>query len=320
MRAIYVADFDAENPLRALRIGELEVASPPEGWVPVRVVASALNHHDVWSLRGVGLAADALPMILGTDAAGVDADGNDVVVHAVIGQPVHGDETLDPNRTLLSERHPGTLAEWVWVPQRNVIPKPAGLSFAEAACLPTAWLTAYRALFVKGRLSPDSAVLVQGAGGGVATAATLLAVAVGARVYVTSRSAGKRERVAELGATAIVAGGRLPERVDVVVDTVGEPTIEHSLAACDPGGRVVLIGATGGYEAVINLRRVFFKQLEIVGSTMGTAAELRALISLLSTSGIRPIIDSVFPFDDAHDAFSRMVSGDFFGKIVLSQE
>ena len=187
-------------------------------------------------------------MILGCDAAGVDPDGNEVVVHAVITDPDwRGDETLDPDRSLLSERFPGTLAERVAVPRRNVVPKPAALSFEEAACLPTAWLTAYRMLFTQARVVPGSTVLVQGAGGGVATALVTLAAAAGARVWVTSRDPEKAGRAIELGAAEVFGSGdRLPERVDAVMETVGAATWQHSIRSVRPGGTVVVSGATSG--------------------------------------------------------------------------
>ena len=271
MRAAYAASINSDDPLAGLVVGELDPPATPDDWATVEVRASSLNHHDLWSLRGVGLSAGLLPMILGCDAAGVDEDGTEVVVHSVIGDPASGDETMDPKRTLLSEKWPGTLAERVRVPRRNLVPKPAQLSFAEAACLPTAWLTAYRMLLVRGRLPEDGgSVLVQGAGGGVATAAVVIARALGARVYATSRDPGKRERIGALGATALEPGARLPERVDVVIETVGAATIEHSLKCAAPGGRIVVSGATSGHLAGVDLRRVFFLQLEILGSTMGT--------------------------------------------------
>ena len=197
----------------------------------------------------MGISADRLPMIVGCDAAGVDEDGNEVVVHAVISDPGAGfaDETLDPRRSLLSERYDGTFAERVAVPRRNLIPKPAALSFADAACLPTAYLTAYRMLFDKSGLQPGSTVLVQGAGGGVATALILLGSAAGYRIWATSRSEEKRERALALGADQVFpAGARLPERVDAVMETVGEATWSHSLKALRPGGRMVISGATSG--------------------------------------------------------------------------
>src|ERR1700690_1911197 len=145
MFAVTAARLDPSDPLSALELGEHADPVPPDGWTTVTVKAAALNHHDLWSLRGVGLPADRLPMILGCDAAGIDEEGNEVVVHAVISNDSwRGDETFDPKRSLLSEQHQGALAERVVVPSRNLVPKPPELSFEEAACLPTAWLTAYR--------------------------------------------------------------------------------------------------------------------------------------------------------------------------------
>jgi NADPH:quinone reductase-like Zn-dependent oxidoreductase len=318
IRAAYAATIDAQDPLRGLAVGTIEEpARPGDEWVRVDVQASALNHHDLWSLRGVGLAENQLPMILGCDAAGIAPDGSEVIVHAVVGDPSGGDETLDPKRSLLSEVYPGTLADTVWVPARNLVAKPESMSFVEAACLPTAWLTAYKMLVHKGRIQSGNAVLVQGAGGGVATAAVVLAQALGARVYATSRSGVKRGQIAALGATALEPGARLPERVDIVIETIGTPTIEHSLKSTAPGGRIVVCGSTGGHLAEIDLRRVFFLQLELLGATMGTREELVALAALMADRGIKPVVDSVYPFEQAAAAFARLESGDAFGKIVL---
>lgn len=318
MHAAYVTAFHPDDPLAGLRVGEQPDPVPPaDDWVTVEVRASSVNQHDLWSLRGVGLRDGQLPMTLGCDAAGVDERGNEVVVFPVIGDPVDGDETLAPDRSLLSERYPGTMAERVAVPRRNLVPKPPGWSFAEAACVPTAWLTAYRMLTTRGGVTAGSAVLVQGAGGGVATAATVLAGALGARVYVTSRNAGKRERAATLGATALESGARVPERVDVVIETVGAATMDHSIKAAKPGGRIVVSGATGGNLATIDLRRIFFLQQQLLGSMMGSRAELAALLALMTDRGIRPVIDSTYRFDDARAAFARVAGGDVFGKVVL---
>ena len=174
-------------------------------------------------------------MILGCDAAGVDEDGNEVIVHSVIASPGwHGDETLDPERTLLSELLPGTLAERVAVPRRNLVPKPAALSFEEAACLPTAWLTAYRMLFTRARVAPGSTVLVQGAGGGVSTALIQLGAAAGLRVWVTSRSEEKRRRALALGADArLRARGAAPGAGRRGHGDRGP----RDVAALDPSGR-----------------------------------------------------------------------------------
>jgi NADPH:quinone reductase-like Zn-dependent oxidoreductase len=319
--AVFASSQNPDAPLSGLTLGEMPDTEVPEGWVLVHVRAASLNHHDLWSLRGVGLLSDRLPMILGCDAAGVLDDGSAVVVHGVIGDPAAGggDETLDPKRTLLSELHPGTFAETVAVPARNVVAKPDDLSFEESACLPTAWLTAYRMLATKSGLRVGDTVLVQGAGGGVATAAIQLADAMGYRVWATSRDEAKRARAVELGAhEAFPTGERLPERVDAVIETVGEATWSHSLRSLRPGGTVVVSGATSGSSPLADLSRVFFLQLNVHGSTMGTRDELEALLSLLVDTGLRPTIDSTYPLADARDAFERMESGDVVGKLVLT--
>jgi NADPH:quinone reductase-like Zn-dependent oxidoreductase len=320
MLAAYAARVSSEDPLSALEIDDRPEPVAPVGWTTVSVRASSLNYHDIWSLRGVGLTAEQTPMILGCDASGVDDEGNEVIVHAVIGDPDagRGDETLDPKRSLLSERHQGTLAEKVVVPRRNLIPKPAALSFEEGACLPTAYLTAYKMLFSRSGVAPGDTVLVQGAGGGVATAAIVLGRAAGLRVWATSRSEEKRSRAVEIGAhEAFEAGARLPERVDAVIETVGEATIPHSLRSVRPGGKIVVCGATSGLTAPVELPRVFFQQIDILGSTMGNRTELEGVVSFLGTTGARPVIDSVIPLADARDGFARMLSGEIFGKIVF---
>jgi NADPH:quinone reductase-like Zn-dependent oxidoreductase len=318
--AVSAVRLDADNPLAALAVGDRPDPQPPAAWTTVRVRATALNHHDVWSLRGVGLREDQLPMVLGCDAAGIDEDGREVVIHAVISDPdFRGDETTDPRRSLLSEKYDGTHAERVAVPRLNLVAKPAELTFEEAACLPTAWLTAYRMLFVQSGARPGDTVLVQGAGGGVATALVSLGAVTGLRMWVTSRSEQKRARAVGLGAdAAFEAGARLPERVDAVMETVGAPTWDHSLKALRPGGTVVVSGATGGADARTDLRRVFFLQQRIVGSTMGTREELESLLALLARTGVRPVIDTALPLADAADGFRRMVEGDVFGKIVFT--
>jgi NADPH:quinone reductase-like Zn-dependent oxidoreductase len=321
MLAAYAAKFDADNPIAALEVGERPDPTVPEGWVTIDVRATALNHHDLWSLKGVGLAEQNLPMILGCDAAGVDPDGNEVVVHAVVSDPAwKGDETLDPKRSLLSERYQGTLAQKVAVPARNVVPKPAGMSFEQAACLPTAWLTAYRMLFTQSGLKPGDTVLVQGAGGGVATALITLARAAGIRVWATSRDEGKRARAVEIGAhDAFESGARMPERVDAVMETVGQATWSHSLKSLKQGGTLVISGATSGQAPKsAELNRIFFLQLRVQGSTMGTRTELAELVQFMANAGISPHIDTVLPLAEARTGFEKMNAGDVFGKIVFT--
>ncbi|MFF4775027.1 zinc-binding dehydrogenase [Microtetraspora fusca] len=319
MFAVTATQTDPDNPLKGLTLGERPDPTVPDGWTTVTVKAAALNHHDLWTLKGVGIRQDRLPIILGCDASGLDENGNEVIVHSVIGTPVNGDETLDPRRSLLSEVHDGTFAEKVTVPKRNLVPKPAAISFEEAACLPTAWLTAYRMLFDKAALQPGSTVLVQGAGGGVATALIALGRAGGFRVWVTSRSEEKRARALELGADQVFeSGARLPERVDAVMESVGAATWDHSLNSLRPGGRIVICGATSGLVAPTQLAQVFFLQRSIVGSTMGTREQLARLAIFLEQTGVRPIIDRVLPLTQAEEGFAAMHEGDVFGKIVFT--
>lgn len=322
MFAAQVTSQNPQDPLAGLTISE-EVPERaehvPAGWVRVAVQAASLNHHDVWSLRGVGLAKDQLPMTLGTDAAGVTDAGDPVIVHAVINSSKWtGDQTLDPRRTLLSEKYPGTLADYVWVPPQNLIAKPKEISWPAAACLSTAYLTAYRMLFSVGALRPGDSVLIQGAGGGVATAATLLARAAGLRVYVTSRSDKKRQRAVEIGAhDAFAPGEKVPEQVDAVLETVGQATWAHSLRSVKPGAKVVVAGATSGQSPDPELNRVFFRSINVVGTTMGTREEFEGLINFLLATDVRPEIDYVESFFNPRPAFERLLSGEAFGKIAL---
>ncbi|MGY1660966.1 zinc-binding dehydrogenase [Geodermatophilus sp. SYSU D00705] len=320
MLAAFVSKPAPKDPLSVLEIGERPEPEAPDGWTTVQVKAASLNHHDLFSLRGVGLPEERMPMILGTDAAGLDEDGNEVIVHGVVASPGWtGDETLDPKRSLFSELHQGTMAERVAVPRRNLVPKPAELSFAEAACLPTAWLTAYRMLFVKSGLRPGSTVLVQGASGGVATALVALGRAAGYRMWVTARSEDKRQAALALGAEqAFETGARLPERVDGVMESVGEATWSHSVKSLRPGGVIVTCGATTGFNPGAELNRVFFTQLSVIGSTMGTRDELESLVRMCAVTGVRPVIDVELPLGEAREGFERMEQGRTAGKIVFT--
>jgi NADPH:quinone reductase-like Zn-dependent oxidoreductase len=320
--AVYAASISADDPLSGLVLGERPEPEVPAGWTTVTVRAASLNHHDLWSLRGVGLPEDRLPMILGCDAAGHDEDGNEVVVHAVISDPDwSGDETFDPKRSLLSEKFQGTFADRVVVPRRNLVPKPPSLTFEEAACLPTAWLTAYRMLFTQGGLKAGDTVLVQGAGGGVATALITLARAGGLRVLATSRDEAKRARALEIGAHEVFeSGARLPVKVDAVMETVGRATWSHSIRSLRPGGAIVISGTTSGPKLDdAELTRIFFLQLRVIGSTMGTRSELERLVTMLDASGARPLIDRVLPMTEAREGFAAMAKGDVFGKIVFTR-
>jgi NADPH:quinone reductase-like Zn-dependent oxidoreductase len=320
MRAAYASAFSPDSPLDGLEVGDRPDPEDRPGWSTVQVRAASLNHHDLWTLRGVGITADRLPMILGCDAAGIDvATGAEVVVHSVIGdERWSGDETLDPGRSLLSEKHQGSLAEYVTVPTRNLIPKPSDLSFAEAATLPTAWLTAYRMLFVNSALRPGQTVLVQGATGGVASACIALARAAGFRVWATARTEAKQQAALDFGAhQAFPSGARLPERVDAVMETVGAATWSHSLKALRPGGRVVISGATSGTTPPAELNRIFFLQLQVIGSTMGTRAELGDLMDYLDVTGLRPTIDRTLALEEVGEGLAALAAGEVLGKVVI---
>ena len=321
MIACYAHGVSRDDPLSCLTVGEIDEPPTPEGWVTVHVRAASLNHHDLWSLKGQALSAERVPMILGSDAAGVTDDGREIIVHGVVGdvEVGHGDETLDPRRSLLSEVYPGTFAERVRVPARNLIDKPAELTWAEAACLPVAYLTAYRMIKTKSATSEGDTILVQGAAGGVATALIVLGKALGRTVWVTSRTEEKRDWALSIGAdAAFETGARLPAKVDAVMETVGEATWDHSLKSLRPGGTIVISGATSGPNPPADLNRVFFLQLSIVGSTMGTADELRELVDLLVRTGVRPVIDRELPMERAAEAFEAMAAGDIHGKVVLT--
>jgi NADPH:quinone reductase-like Zn-dependent oxidoreductase len=321
MFAVYAQEPNADSPLDSLVVGERPEPGVPDGWVRVHVKAASLNMHDLWTLRGVGIKPDRFPMILGCDGAGTLDDGSEVVIHSVINAPGwQGDDTLDPKRTLLTEKHQGTFADQVVVPARNVVPKPAALSFAEAATMGTAWLTAYRMLFVKSGLRPGQTMLVQGASGGVSTALVQLGRAAGFRVWVTGRTEEKRALATSLGAhQAFESGARLPERVDAVFETVGKATWSHSVKSLKPGGIIVVSGSTSGPDANAELQRVFFLQLRVAGSTMGTRDELADLLAYLDLTGVRPQIGAELTFSEAPKGFRAMLDGETAGKIVFTR-
>ncbi|WP_238010502.1 zinc-binding dehydrogenase [Dactylosporangium sp. AC04546] len=315
MRAAYLVEPDADRPAEAIRVGELDPAPAPDGWVEVDVRAGALNMHDIWTLRGVG-AATGRPHIIGSDAAGV-AEGRDVIVYPVVPRPPDG--KIVPHAILLPDAGHGVLAGRIAVPPGHLVAKPAHLSWSEAASLPTAWLTAYRMLFTKARVEPGHVVLVQGAGGGVATAAIGLAAAAGATVVVTSRSPEKRERALALGAAAAIGSGeRVPQLADVVVETVGPATFEHSTRSTRAGGTIVVCGGTSGFAAELDLARLFAREISVHGSTMGTLAEFEALVAFVAAHRIRPAVDSTADLADVRAQAARMLAGAAFGKLCVS--
>ncbi|MCF7547772.1 zinc-binding dehydrogenase [Pseudonocardia sp. WMMC193] len=320
MFAVYAAEPNADAPLDSLTVGERPDPEVPEGWVKVKVTAASLNMHDLWTLRGVGIKPEQFPMILGCDGAGTLEDGTEVVLHSIIGDPTwSGDETLDPKRTLLTEKHQGAMADFIVVPARNAVPKPEGITPSQAAVMGTAWLTAYRMLFTKSGLQPGQTMLVQGASGGVSTALVQLGRAAGMTVWVTGRTEEKRNLAEKLGAHAVFeSGARLPGKVDAVFESVGEATWKHSMRALRPGGVIVCCGSTSGPNPGADLQRLFFLQLSVIGSTMGTRQELADLLSFVANAGITPEIGLELPLEQAEEGFRAMLDGDTAGKIVFT--
>ena len=324
MRAAVATGINEADPLSMLELrDDWPDLIAPDDHTLVRIGATSINMHDLWSIRGVGVRADQFPMVLGCDIAGWDEQGNEVVVSGSYGNPDlgHGDESFDPGRALVSERFPGSFAEYSIVPTRNLVPKPAFLTMAEAGCITVAWTTAYRMLFTRGRAEPGETVLIQGAGGGVATAAAALARAAGLRVVVTSRSADKRARALALGAhEAVETGARLSSPVDLVIETVGEATWKHSMRSVRPGGRIVVSGATTGADPSADLGRLFYRQISIIGVSGASRLETVRLLQFMESADLHPLIDSVYPFDQIHAAFERAQQPDLYGKVVLRMD
>lgn len=319
MRAAIAVSQDPSDPLAGLRLTEKPEPSPRPGWTKVTVKAASLNPHDTWTLRGVGHPAEKLPIVLGCDAAGVTEDGRAVVIHPVMGDAGRGrgDQTLDPNRALLSETIDGALADVLLVPDAMVVDMPPSLTFVEAACLGVAWGTAFRMLFTRAHVQPGDRVLVQGASGGVASAAISLAAAAGATVFATARTEAKRKFALDAGAHgAFEPGSRLPHRVDVVVETVGEATWGHSLRALRPGGTIVIAGATSGAMPPADLQRIFYQQLSVIGSTGCTRTEFEGLLRMLDSTGVRPRAEAL-AFEEIPGGYRRLLDGDVMGKLVV---
>ena len=303
-----------------LRYEDAPNPEPGPGEVLVRLRAASLNHLDLWIRKG--LPSVPKPRILGADGAGIrDDTGERVVINPGIE---HGERI-----TVVGEHMDGTHAELVAVPESNVYPLPDELPFEEAAAFPLVFETAYRLLVTKARLQEGEWVLLWGIGSGVATAGLAIAKALGARALVTSSSDAKLERARELGADAAVNHATGDVRaavaeatdgrgVEVVLEHVGEATWQSSLQAARAGGRVVVCGATTGPNPPAALHRIWWKQLTIYGSTMGTRKDFEAAYELVKSGRAKPVVDSVFPIEQAQAAHERMEAGDQFGKIVLT--
>jgi NADPH:quinone reductase-like Zn-dependent oxidoreductase len=327
--------------VRAVRIHEdggpevlvLEEAPDPvagAGEVLVRLRASALNHLDVWIRKG--LPSVPKPRILGADGAGVVEALGEGVTGLEPGERVvinPGIEAGGGRIHVIGEHGDGTNAELIAVPATNVHPIPDSLNFEEAAAFPLVFETAYRMLVTRAVVREGEWVLAWGIGGGVSTAALAIGKALGARVLVTSSSEAKLERARELGADATVnhATGDVKAAVqeatgghgiDVVIENVGEATWAKSLQVAAPGGRITVCGATSGPNPPAALHRVWWKQLSILGSTMGTAVDFAGAYELVTSGRAVPVVDSVLPLEEIRAAHERLEAGEQLGKIVLT--
>jgi NADPH:quinone reductase-like Zn-dependent oxidoreductase len=318
-----------------LRIGDVPIPEPGPGQVRVRLRASALNRRDVWITLGQ-YPAIRLPCTTGSDGAGTvdklgpaapaDCLGREVVIYPAYDW---GDDPRfpDPTFRVLGMPDPGTFAEYLCVPASHVFAKPAHLNWEQAAALPLAGLTAWRALMTQGAAQAGETVLVTGIGGGVATLALKWAVALGARVFVTSGDEAKLAQARQMGA----AGGvnyraadwdkqlaKMTGGVDVVIDGTGGPAFKGCFSVLKPAGRLVVYGATAGNPPTgLEMARLFFRQARIIGSTMGSPAEFAAMLRCVEAHRIEPVLDRVFAFDEAVAAHQRLLAAEQLGKIVL---
>jgi zinc-binding alcohol dehydrogenase/oxidoreductase len=312
------------------RWGQIDLPDLGPDDVRIRVVASALNHMDLWVTRG--LPKPPLPHVPGCDVAGVVdavgdgvstvAAGDEVVVNPGVS-PIEdivalgNDSPMGPGFGIYGEHMWGGHATFAVAPSRNVVPRPAGRSWEECAAYPLAWLTAYRMLR-RARLQAGQTVLVVGIGSGVSCAALAIARPFGAEVVATSRSEAKRQEALAMGAVAAIdsADERWPAQADVVVESVGAATWDRSVRSLKSGGRLVVCGGTSGAQVELNLPRLFFKQFEIIGSSMGSYQEF-AEVTALMTQGLEVRVDEVLALSDYPDALARLEAGEQLGKIVL---
>jgi len=331
MRAVVL---HAVGDVEHLRMEQRPDPHPGPGEAVVRLRAAALNHRDVWIRKGQ-YAGIKLPIILGSDGAGHVAEVGLGVDMSWVGRDVVIDPSLnwgtderaqDSSFHILGLPVDGTYAEMVLVPAANLHPKPAHLSWEEAAAVPLASVTAYRAVVTRAQLQRGETVLITGIGGGVATTALVIAARLGAKVWVTSGHEAKLKAARTYGAEggvnhrkddwAKTLVAEIGHRPDVVIDSAGGDTFNKALDVLKPGGRLVTYGSTLGAADRVEIRRIFWKQLNVLGSTMGPPSDFAAMLKLYE-DGLRPVIDKVFPLEQASDAHIRMEAGDQFGKIVL---
>lgn len=320
MLAVYATSGNDETPLAGLKVGQVPLPTPPEGWVRVKLLAASANYHDIFTLKGFGVHPIKFPRIIGCEGVGMLEDGSKVVVYPFMTTPDYiGDETIDPGRHALSELTEGTLAEYFIIPAKNVVPLPTGMDVTSGAVLGIAWLTAYRMLFTKSGLRAGQTMLVQGSSGGVSTALIQLGAAAGMRVWATGRTAEKRQLAQSLGAEkTFEPGENLPAQVDAVFDTSGAVTWKHSMASVKAGGTIVSCGGHGGFELPTDSMRLFVDSLSIHGVYAGSFQEFKDLISVVAAKGIKPHIGNILPLSQGEEALRLLVEGKTQGKVVLT--
>ncbi|MCC7075702.1 MAG: zinc-binding dehydrogenase [Acidimicrobiia bacterium] len=323
-RAVVATGVVEGDPLAGLAVVEAAMPVPGTDEVVVEVEAAALNHHDLWTLQGVGSVAHRFPVVLGSDGA-----GRGKVLYPLVPccdpERCHGcrvgNASLCRRLTLLGEGRDGTMAPLVAVPAAHVLDAPANLTPVEASCLPSAWLTAW-SMLREAEVSPGATVLVTGATGGVGVAALQLGAALGARMVAQVRRPDVANALEALGAEQVVTVEDDAKRVhggefDVVLESVGEETWAQSLRALRPGGTVVVAGATSGADPPADLRRVFWRRLRIIGVSMGSLHELQDLLRFVEVRDIHPAVAAVYPVAAATEAFAHLLRGSVLGKIVL---
>jgi NADPH:quinone reductase-like Zn-dependent oxidoreductase len=343
MGKMRAAVFHEYGGPEVVRIEEVDVPRPGPGEILVEVRASAMNHLDLWVRRGLPIET-TMPHIGGSDIAGVVAEAADGVTGPAVGERVvvnpslycgrctecvRGQESMCSAFRILGEHTDGGFAEYVAVPASHAYPIPDGFSFEEAAALPISYQTAWRAVVSRAAVRPGEDVLVLGASGGTAVAAIQIAKLSGARVFAVTSGSENVERVRAIGADIVydrdevdfsraIAKETAKRGVDVVIENVGAPTWEGSVRALASGGRLVTYGATAGPKVEIDLRRLFWKQFQIMGTTMASRSEFEEMLRAVWSGRIPPVIDTVLPLEEAREAHERLEAGLQFGKVVLT--
>ena len=319
MRAVWASGGNLENPLASVRNDVRRVPEVPKGWVKVKVAAVGLNYHDIITLKGLGMHKLTFPLTLGNEGVGFLEDGTEVIIFPVMGdRGFKGDVTMDPKRHVLGELTQGALAEYVVVPEENVIKKPKELSMLTASVLGIAYLTAYRMLFGRSGLKKGQKMLVQGSTGGVAIALIQLGRAAGMTVWCTGRTEEKRALARKLGAhQTFEAGEKLPEKVAAVFDMSGAQTWSHSIDSIGTGGTIVTCGRHSGGKVEMDLLKVFAEQINIRGVYAGNREEFEKMVALVAEHKIEPHIPVVLPLEEAKEGLRMILAGTVQGKVVV---